>query len=132
MHQHETCTFALNQTGGVRLSGGCARLQMAAAVGGLTWLFFDMAAQQQSLLGLSCGVLAGLVAVTPSMAYTSIVGSMVMGLVASSVAWCAPDAPPITAPSLCGGSEAPLEVDGGPCVMRSPAVHVVCCGDSVI
>lgn len=132
MHQHEDGTFALNQTGGVRLTGGCAWLQMAAAMGGLTWLFFDMAAQQQSLLGLSCGVLAGLVAVTPAMAYTSIVGSMVMGLVASSAAWCAPDARTITAPSLCGVSRASVEVDGGPCVMRSPAVHVVCCGGSVI
>lgn len=72
---------------------GCGGLQMAAAVGGLTWLSFDMAAQQQSLLGLSCGVLAGLVAITPAMPYVSIVGAMVMGLVASTVAWCAPASP---------------------------------------
>lgn len=72
-------------------------LQMAAAVGGLTWLSFDMAAQQPSLLGVSCGVVAGLVGVTPAISYISVVGAMVMALVATSASWCAPR-PAVPAP----------------------------------
>ena len=73
---------------GVCRQGACV-LQMAAAMGALTWLCFDMASQQQSLLGVSCGALAGLVAITPAMAYVSVAGAMVMGLVATTFAWCA-------------------------------------------
>eukprot|EP00892_Ulva_mutabilis_P012016 jgi/Ulvmu1/9187/UM005_0287.1 len=61
--------------------------QLAAAVSALTWLCFDVAAQQQSLLGVSCGAVAGLVAVTPAMAYISAPGAMVIGLVATTAAW---------------------------------------------
>jgi Amt family ammonium transporter len=56
---------------------------VAAAAGGLAWLFVEWAAKgKPSLLGLVSGVVAGLVAVTPASGWGGPMGCLVLGLVA--------------------------------------------------
>ncbi len=59
---------------------------VAAAAGGVAWLFVEWAAKgKPSLLGMVSGVVAGLVAVTPASGWGGPMGCIVLGLVAGAV-----------------------------------------------
>jgi Amt family ammonium transporter len=59
---------------------------VAAAAGGVAWLFVEWAVKgKPSLLGMVSGVVAGLVAVTPASGWGGPMGCIILGLVAGSV-----------------------------------------------
>jgi ammonium transporter, Amt family len=57
--------------------------QIAAAAGGLAWMFAEWAVHKKpSVLGILSGAIAGLVAITPASGYVAPVGALVIGLAA--------------------------------------------------
>jgi ammonium transporter, Amt family len=59
---------------------------VAAAAGGVAWLFVEWAVKgKPSLLGMVSGVVAGLVAVTPASGWGGPMGCIILGLVAGAV-----------------------------------------------
>jgi Amt family ammonium transporter len=59
---------------------------VATAAAGISWMFFEWIFKgKPSLLGLSSGVVAGLVAVTPASGFAGPMGALVLGLVVSPV-----------------------------------------------
>lgn len=58
----------------------------AAAVGGLTWMFWDYRLERKwSLVGFCSGAIAGLVAITPASGYVAWPASIAFGVVAGTV-----------------------------------------------
>ena len=59
---------------------------VAAAAGGLAWMFTEWAARgRPSVLGLASGAVAGLVAITPASGFVDITGALVIGLAAGGL-----------------------------------------------
>ncbi len=59
---------------------------VATAAAGISWMFFEWIFKgKPSLLGLSTGVVAGLVAVTPASGYAGPMGAILLGLIVSPV-----------------------------------------------
>ncbi|PIZ30036.1 MAG: ammonia channel protein [Alphaproteobacteria bacterium CG_4_10_14_0_8_um_filter_53_9] len=58
-----------------------ANTQVAAAAAGLAWMFTEWAQRgKPSLVGLSCGAVAGLVAITPAAGFVGIDGALAIGI----------------------------------------------------
>jgi Amt family ammonium transporter len=63
---------------------------IAAAAGGLAWMFAEWIVHQKpSVLGSITGYLAGLVAITPASGFVAPVGALIIGLVAGLGSWWA-------------------------------------------
>jgi len=59
----------------------------AAAAAGLTWMILSWSHKRPSLLGLSTGVVVGLVAITPASGFVSPLSAMVIGTIAAAVSY---------------------------------------------
>jgi len=71
--------LASNSTAGMAM----AVTQIAAAAGGLAWMFAEWAVHRKpSVLGIISGAIAGLVAITPASGFVAPLGALVIGLAA--------------------------------------------------
>ena len=71
--------LAANETAGMAM----AVTQIAAAAGGLAWMFAEWAVHKKpSILGILSGSIAGLVAITPASGFVAPVGALLIGLAA--------------------------------------------------
>lgn len=82
--------FGFNAGSAVAANGGAAMAmlatQFAAAAGGATWMMLDwILTGKPNTVGLCCGVVAGLVCVTPGAGFVSPVGATIMGLLAGAI-----------------------------------------------
>ncbi|KAG7661942.1 MEP2 [[Candida] subhashii] len=71
----------------IRAWYACVNTNLAAATGGLTWMFIDYfrTGGKWSMVGGCCGALSGLVAITPGAGYTHVAFSLVYGVVGATV-----------------------------------------------
>ena len=61
---------------------------IAACAGGMSWLFIELYDQKKpSLIGLSSGVISGLVAITPAAGYVDVSGSLCIGFLGGIVGY---------------------------------------------
>jgi Amt family ammonium transporter len=73
--------LAANETAGMAM----AVTQIAAAAGGLAWMFVEWAVHKKpSILGIISGSIAGLVAITPASGFVGPGGALVIGLAAGA------------------------------------------------
>jgi ammonium transporter, Amt family len=64
--------------------------QLATAMAGLTWMFFEWAHRgKATLIGICSGAVAGLVAITPASGFVGPVGSLVIGFAAGILCYMA-------------------------------------------
>ncbi|ODV68312.1 ammonium transporter [Hyphopichia burtonii NRRL Y-1933] len=61
----------------------CVNTNIAASTGGLTWMFIDYfrTGGKWSMAGLCCGIVAGLVGITPAAGYVNVYTSIIFGIV---------------------------------------------------
>ncbi|RAS74558.1 ammonia channel protein [Priestia endophytica] len=63
-----------------------ANTQVAAAAGGLGWLFIEWKIRKRpTLVGAATGAIAGLVGVTPAAGFVTVISALIIGLVAAPV-----------------------------------------------
>jgi Amt family ammonium transporter len=73
--------LAANETAGMAM----AVTQIAAAAGGLAWMFVEWAVHKKpSILGIISGSIAGLVAITPASGFVGPGGALIIGLAAGA------------------------------------------------
>ena len=75
---------------GANESAGMAMLvtQIATAAAALSWMFIEWYTKgKPSVIGLTGGAVAGLVAITPASGYVYPMGSLIIGLVAGAACW---------------------------------------------
>lgn len=65
-----------------------ANTQVAAAAGGLAWLFIEWKIRKRpTLVGAATGAIAGLVGVTPAAGFVTVISALIIGLVAAPVCY---------------------------------------------
>jgi Amt family ammonium transporter len=70
----------------MRAASACIVTNLAASVGGLTWMFWDWRLERKwSAVGFCSGAIAGLVAITPASGFVGSPASVVFGVVAGTV-----------------------------------------------
>jgi len=77
---------------GADAAAAVVNTNLATAVAMLTWIFMDMAFSSEkkpTFLGALNGLICGLVGITPAAGYVNGFGAIIIGLVCSSIVWCA-------------------------------------------